>query len=83
MTEKEIYRKGKFELKEWEDVNYCEHTFSMENEDLSDREVVDLLNGQEETIERMKFAFKRKFGYDIEDVVDEICDEDYTVGDKV
>ena len=48
------------------------------------RKVCDLLNEQEEQIkeleeenERMKGAFKRKFDYDIEDVVDEICDEDW------
>ena len=31
----------------------------------------------EEENGRMKGAFKRKFDYDIEDVVDEICDEDW------
>jgi len=55
------------------------------------RKVCDLLNEQEETIlkqkrkikeleeenGRMKGAFKRKFDYDIEEVVDEICDEDW------
>ena len=47
-------------------------------------ECADLLNEQEERIreleeetEQMKGAFKRKFDYDIEDVVDEICDEDW------
>lgn len=47
-------------------------------------ELINRLNEQEETIqelkeenERMKGAFKRKFDYDIEDVVDEICDEDW------
>ena len=53
--------------------------------------IVKTLNEQEETIlkqkrkikelekenGRMKGAFKRKFDYDIEDVVDEICDEDW------
>ena len=51
---------------------------------LTQFEAVDRLNEQEEQIkeleeenERMKGAFKRKFDYDIEDVVDEICDEDW------
>ena len=46
--------------------------------------IVDKLNEQEKKIRelekengRMKGAFKRKFDYDIEDVVDEICDEDW------
>lgn len=40
----ESYKKGKFELEEWEDVNYCEHSFSYGDKGLTDREVVDLLN---------------------------------------
>ena len=36
-------------------------------------EILPILNSQEETIERMKCAFKRKFDYDIEEVVAEIC----------
>lgn len=46
--------------------------------------IVNQLNNKNERIkeleeenERMKGAFKRKFDYDIEDVVDEICDEDW------
>lgn len=40
----ESYKKGKFELEEWEDVNYCEHTFSMGGKGLTDKEVIDLLH---------------------------------------
>ena len=39
----ESYKKGEFELEEWEDVNCCEHSFSYGNKGLTDREVVDLL----------------------------------------
>ena len=44
MTEKDVYKNGVALLEEWEDVNYCEHSFKFENEWLTDEEVVDLLN---------------------------------------
>ena len=44
MTEKDIYKNGVALLKEWEDVNYCEHSFKFKDEWLTDKEVVDLLN---------------------------------------
>ena len=40
----DVYQKGEFKLVEWEDVNYCEHYFQKDEEQLSDEEVVDLLN---------------------------------------
>lgn len=43
MTEKEIYKNGVALLEEWEDVNYCEHSFKFKDEWLTDKEVVDLL----------------------------------------
>lgn len=50
----ERYSKGKFTLEEWEDVNYCEHCFSMDDEGLNDKEVVDLLNSLSEENEQLK-----------------------------
>ena len=49
-----------------------------ENEQLksANMEMEDYLGRLEVENGRMKGAFKRKFDYDIEDVVDEICDED-------
>lgn len=44
MTEKDVYKKGVALLEEWEDVNYCEHSFKFKDEWLTDKEVVDLLN---------------------------------------
>ena len=44
MTEKDIYSNGVALLEEWEDVNYCEHSFKFKDEWLTDKEVVDLLN---------------------------------------
>ena len=44
LNDYESYKKGKFELKEWEDVNYCEHSFNMDGNGLTDKEVVDLLH---------------------------------------
>lgn len=44
MTEKYIYSNGVALLEEWEDVNYCEHSFKFKDEWLTDKEVVDLLN---------------------------------------
>ena len=48
MTEKDIYKKGVALLEEWEDVNYCEHSFKFKDEWLTDKEVVDLLNELDE-----------------------------------
>jgi hypothetical protein len=44
MTEKDVYKNGVALLEEWEDVNYCEHSFKFKDEWLTDKEVVDLLN---------------------------------------
>lgn len=44
MTEKEVYKNGVVLLEEWEDVNYCEHSFKFKDEWLTDKEVVDKLN---------------------------------------
>ena len=44
MTEKEVYKNGVALLEEWEDVNYCEHSFKFKDEWLTDKEVVDKLN---------------------------------------
>ena len=54
MTDEETYTKGNFSLTEWEDVNYCEHYFCKGDYKLSDREVVDLLNEQHETITQLQ-----------------------------
>ena len=48
MTEKDIYSNGVALLEEWEDVNYCEHSFKFKDEWLTDKEVVDLLNELDE-----------------------------------
>ena len=48
MTEKDIYKRGVALLEEWEDVNYCEHSFKFKDEWLTDKEVVDLLNELDE-----------------------------------
>ena len=50
----ESYKKGEFELEEWEDVNYCEHSFSYGDKGLTDREVVDLLNELHEENNELK-----------------------------
>ena len=52
----ESYKKGEFELEEWEDVSYCEHSFSYGDKGLTDREVVDLLNELHEENEQLKSA---------------------------
>ena len=44
MTEVDVYEKGTVRLEEWEDVNYCEHSFCVDGEYLNDNEVVDLLD---------------------------------------
>ena len=57
MTEddKEVYQKGVALLEEWEDVNYCEHSFKFKDEWLTDKEVVDKLN---ELTEENEWLFK-------------------------
>lgn len=57
MTEKEVYQKGVALLEEWEDVNYCEHTFKFKDDWLDDKEVVDLLNALHEENIRLKRDF--------------------------
>ena len=54
MTEIDTYQNGNFKLEEWEDVNYCEHSFYKNDEGLTDEEVVDLLNEQEERIQELE-----------------------------
>ena len=54
MTEKEIYKNGVALLEEWEDVNYCEHSFKFKDEWLTDKEVVDLLNELNDENEQLK-----------------------------
>ena len=54
MTEKDVYKKGVALLEEWEDVNYCEHSFKFKDEWLTDKEVVDLLNELHEEKEQLK-----------------------------
>lgn len=54
MTEKEIYKNGVALLEEWEDVNYCEHTFKFKDEWLTDKEVVDLLSQLNNENEQLK-----------------------------
>lgn len=61
MTEKEIYKNGVALLEEWEDVNYCEHSFKFKDEWLTDKEVVDLLsqlNDENERLIREKERYK-------------------------
>ena len=58
MTEKDIYKNGVALLEEWEDVNYCEHSFKFKDEWLTDKEVVDLLNQLSEENEQLKAQLK-------------------------
>jgi len=44
----------RFSLKEWEDLNYCEHCFYDGESLLSDSDVVVLLNDQQSTINRLE-----------------------------
>ena len=82
MTEIDTYQKGNFKLEEWEDVNYCEHDFYKNDEGLTDKDVVDLLNEQEETIQELKKELKNRKklntilegflldkGYDFNDII--------------
>ena len=54
MTEKDVYKNGVALLEEWEDVNYCEHSFKFKDEWLTDKEVVDLLNELHEESQALK-----------------------------
>ena len=81
MTEddKEIYQKGVAYLEQWEDVNYCEHSFKFKDEWLTDEEVVDLLNALNDENEQLKqqikdmqIRFKRKYDYEFDEIVDEL-----------
>lgn len=49
--------KERFSLKEWEDVNYCEHCFYDGESQLSDNDVVRLLNDQQATILQLEKNF--------------------------
>ena len=60
MTEKDVYKKGVALLEEWEDVNYCEHSFKFKDEWLTDKEVVDLLNELAEENDVLKQQLKTK-----------------------
>ena len=51
---------NRFSLKKWEDVNYCEHSFYDNEEPLSDDEVVDLLNKQQNTILSLENEVERQ-----------------------
>lgn len=59
MTEIDTYQKGNFKLEEWEDVNYCEHYFYKNDEGLSDKDIVDLLNEQDERIKGLLKELKQ------------------------
>lgn len=51
----EKYERGKFLLEEGEDVNYCEHSFSVDGEGLTNKEVIDLLydiNAEREQLQK-------------------------------
>ncbi len=61
MTEKEVYKKGVALLEEWEDVNYCEHNFKFKDEWLTDKEVVELLNGLHEENTQIKTIIKEMY----------------------
>lgn len=54
MTETDIYENGVALLEEWEDVNYCEHSFKFKDDYLTDKEVVDLLNDLNDENEQLK-----------------------------
>ena len=57
MTEKEVYKNGVALLEEWEDVNYCEHSFKFKDEWLTDKEVVDKLNELAEENKEIKIQY--------------------------
>lgn len=54
MTKIDTYQKGNFKLEEWEDVNYCEHRFYKNDKGLTDEDIVDLLNEQENKLNQIK-----------------------------
>lgn len=54
MTEVDVYEKGTVRLEEWEDVNYCEHSFCVDGECLNDNEVVDLIYKLKEENQKLK-----------------------------
>ena len=58
MTEKDVYKNGVALLEEWEDVNYCEHSFKFKDEWLTDKEVVDKLNELHEKKEILEVQLK-------------------------
>lgn len=65
MTEKEIYKNGVALLEEWEDVNYCEHSFKFKDEWITDKEVVDLLkqlNDENEQLIKDNFELQGLLG---------------------
>lgn len=75
MTEKEIYKNGVALLEEWEDVNYCEHTFKFKDEWLTDKEVVDLLsqlNDENEQLIMEKERYKTLYRIAREQIYDRI-----------
>ena len=72
----ESYKKGEFELEEWEDVNYCEHSFNHGDNGLTDREVVDLLYAQNKEIEQLKQQLAI-IGRLIDNKIDEFKNGDY------
>jgi hypothetical protein len=54
MPDEETYSKGMFSLTEWEDVNYCDHYFRVNDKGLTDKEVVDLLYELNNENQRLK-----------------------------
>jgi hypothetical protein len=61
MTEKDVYKNGVALLEEWEDVNYCEHSFKFKDEWLTDKEVVDKLNELAEENQHIKNTIKEAY----------------------
>lgn len=61
MTEKEVYKNGVALLEEWEDVNYCEHSFKFKDEWLTDKEVVDKLNELNNENTHIKNTIKEQY----------------------
>ena len=51
----------RFSLKEWEDLNYCEHCFYDGESQLSDSDVVVLLNDQQATITHLEKVNGKNF----------------------
>ena len=61
--DKTSYQQGNFELLEYENVPY-EHEFYHENEYLSHKEVIDLLDEQEKDVERFKEIGQELYSWD-------------------